>query len=179
MSNADARPFGSLETFLEEHHDTIYDTVDAICRVNRFDVTEDVKGDLAAEIEYKLLRNNFRYLRSFEHRSSFRTWLTKVALHHIHRHLLRRQALPVALAEIPDEALLLPPRQEAALIEADRIKRLRGAFGQLCEQERLYLYMTCVEEIKATEIASRLGITLGAVYQRRSRLLKKMRGLMK
>lgn len=90
----------------------------------------DAAEDLAQEVFLRLIRDDFRLLRTYDpHRASLATWLTLVARSTALDHLRRRRlptvpldAARAAAAPVPDEpqALdvppdLLPPRQQLVL----------------------------------------------------------------
>ncbi len=163
-----------LSEFIEEHHSEIHDVVKLIFHLYHQSAADDVIDDLTADIEYNLIKHDYKNLRSFQHKSSFKTWLKKIAFHDIGNFLRKRKKLPTSLSDIPDIPLSNVQTSEQRLIDADRLELARHVIASLSEREQLLLKLSVVEELPAKQIAEIMGIKTESVYQRKSNIIKKM-----
>lgn len=173
------RTQGVPEVLLAEHHRQVHATVEKLCKVHRYLIADDIREDLAEEIIYGLAKNDYQGLRTFANRSSFTTWLDRIALYHM-RAYLRKQGRTVPLQV--DSIELIPklvcrPAQEERLIRRERLKLLKRAIGSLTENDKAYLHYCFLEELDAAEVSRRMGRPIEYVYKRKSELLKKLRHL--
>ena len=116
-------------------------------------------------------------------RGSFRSWLYTVARNKLHNFLTARRRHregcgdPGALDRLPDPRAL---DEEAALWDQDYERRLvdwaagqvRGAFEPSSWQA---FWLTAVEGRSAKQAAQALGLSVGAVYIAKSRVLTRLR----
>ena len=107
-------------------------------------------------------------LDSFRAESTFRTWLSTIALNICrgkYRKRSRRQALNQAVGESrtrqADE-----PSPEMQAIESQRQEQLWAAISSLDEKHRLPIVLRYYHELPTQEIADILGIKLGTVHSR-------------
>ena len=113
-------------------------------------------------------------------RGTFRGWLFTVARNKLHTFLKRKQRLLSRTEEV-DFALLADPEQdEAAVWEQEYEQRLfdwaaeqvRGHFQESTWQA---FWRTAVDNQPPREVAERLGLSVGAVYIAKSRVLARLR----
>jgi RNA polymerase sigma-70 factor (ECF subfamily) len=117
----------------------------------------------------------FRRLESFQHQSSFSTWLYRIAVNTCLDFLKRRGRSPVQAVEDP-ELLGTPgagPRGRADLsapdarLELEEIAQVtREALDELPEIFRTALVLREFEEMAYQDIADLLGISIGTVESR-------------
>jgi RNA polymerase sigma-70 factor (ECF subfamily) len=127
---------------------------------------EGYSEDLAQEVFVKA----FFGLRTFEGRSSFRSWLQRIKVHHCLNHLKQRhgkEALPIDNeAAEAFEQMHVPAVAERDLESADDRKRIDVILNAMPATLRIPLVMRDMDELSYEEIASALGLGLSAVKMR-------------
>ena len=135
-------------------------------------------ADLTQEVLQAVARGSGR-LEYDPRRGTFRGWLFTVARNKLHTFLRKQQRL-TRRSEPVDFALLAEPEQEAALWEQEYEQRL---FDWAAEQVRGHFqdntwqafWQTAVENRPSREVAEHLGLSVGAVYIAKSRVLARLR----
>ncbi len=163
-----------LRQFMEEHHAEIHDVVKLILHLYHQRAADDVIDDLTAEIEYNLIKNDYRNLRSFQHKSSFKTWVKTITFHHLGDFLRKQKKAPISLSDISNIPLSNIPTPEKILAEHDRLELAQQALASLSEREQLLLRLCVVEELHPKDVAEMMGIKIESVYQRKSTIIKKL-----
>jgi RNA polymerase sigma factor (sigma-70 family) len=140
-------------------------------------------ADLAQEV-LQAVAGASRRLEYDPGRGTFRGWLFTVARNRLHNFLLRRRRYTAALVELgPDECLddyPAPTQEESALWEQEYRRRL---FDWAAEQVRREFqdttwqafWRTAVDGEGAKQVAEALGMSVGAVYIAKSRVLARLR----
>lgn len=139
----------------------------------------------AADLTQEVLRSIARAAGAFEYnpeRGTFRGWLFTVARNKLHTFLKRRHREKQHTEDAGEERLLQEPApgDEAAVWEQEYQQRLfdwaaelvRGGFTDSTWQA---FWQTAVEGRAAKDVAERLGLSVGAVYIARSRVLARLR----
>src|SRR5258706_4405970 len=126
--------------------------------------------DLVQEVLLKV----WRHLSTFRAQSSFRTWLTRVAMNEALQSYRREQRRPFFRAPGDLDALASPaesPHQALARVEATRT--VRGALARLPEKYRQVLILRDLEQLTARETARSIQSSIQAVKTRlfRARLM--------
>ncbi len=122
--------------------------------------------DLAQEVFVKA----FFGLRTFQGRSSFRTWLRRIKVNHCLSHLKREEGK--ASQSIDEEGfgafdqLLVQPEAEKNLALQDQQKAILAILNSLPDNLRIPLVMCDMDELSYEEIAQALGIGLSATKMR-------------
>ena len=119
--------------------------------------------DLAQEVVFKA----WRFLSAFQEESSFRTWLTRVAINEV-RQFQRRELGASRFQELsnPD---VLASRDESPYEHFARIQRteaVRAVVESLPAKYREVVMLRELEELSLHEIAERLRCTIPAVKSR-------------
>jgi RNA polymerase sigma-70 factor, ECF subfamily len=151
-------------------------TIRAITR-NPADV-EDVMQDTVI--------NAFRGFHSFNQRSKFSTWLTRIALNNALLLLRRRRnKIEISLDSDGEENTsqhmqLADDRidQEQTLIREQAIGIVRSAVHALPPSLREYVEQCCLKELPHKEVVSTLGISLAAGKSRSLRARQKLHSLL-
>lgn len=121
--------------------------------------------------------NAWRNLPSFQRRSSFGTWLHRIAVNQVLTHARQRAARPVQADEvdIEQQESLQPPTEDAGtLMDVER------ALASLPEGARHVLVLQAVYGYSHEEVSQMLGIAVGtckAQLHRGRRLLKQRLGM--
>lgn len=101
-------------------------------------------------------------LSGFSGRSSFKTWLFRIATNLLNDHMRRRQTVGLALDDMPSGQ-----RTPAELAEHnEEAHRVRQAVDALPESLRAPLVLVRLEGMKYREAAEALGISLNALRMR-------------
>lgn len=119
--------------------------------------------DLAQEVVLKA----WRFLSAFRAESSFRTWLTRVAVNEV-RQFQRRELRASRFQELPNPDVLAS-RDESPYEHFARIQRMeavRAVVESLPAIYREVLMLRELEELSLLEIAERLRCTVPAVKSR-------------
>jgi RNA polymerase sigma-70 factor (ECF subfamily) len=155
--------------------------------VYRFARKRGLQDADAADLTQEVLQAVAGASRRLEYdpaRGTFRGWLFTVARNRLHNFLLRRHRHTAAQVElVPDECLddfPAPTPDESALWEQEYQKRL---FDWAAEQVRREFqdttwqafWRTAVDGEGAKQVAEALGLSVGAVYIAKSRVLARLR----
>jgi RNA polymerase sigma-70 factor, ECF subfamily len=112
----------------------------------------------------------FRRLDTFEHQSSFYTWLYRIAVNTILDSLKRRGRSPVQVVEDPELLSRPGPSQglgPGAALEREEVARVtHEALAELPEIFRTVLVLREFEDLAYQDIADVLGISIGTVESR-------------
>ena len=126
--------------------------------------------------------NAFNGLRSFDQRSTFSTWMTRIAINNALLLLRRRKTnKEISLEESDDGPLQVPDHRigpEQALIRNQSIEILRRTVQALPSSLRDYVERRYLEELPHSEAASSLGISLSAGKSRSLRARRRLQDLL-
>jgi len=137
----------------------------------------------AEDVVQETFHKAFRHLHTFQERSRFSTWMTRIAMNEALMLLRRKRATPEALPETPydgDESFLAKfvdqrpgPEESCRLHERKQI--LTDAINSLGPKIRRAIFLRDIEERSAEETAQILGTSISAVkarvFQGRRKLL--------
>jgi RNA polymerase sigma factor (sigma-70 family) len=151
-------------------------TVRWACRCYHRFPDQGVIDDLTQEITLSLIQNDCHALRSFEYRSTEKTWLLKVVLHRVGRHF-KTQYPAESIEELPIDSMpSQPPSQEVMVLFKEREKLLEIALCKLTERERR-LWDSLHNGLSYKEIAKQMSTTSNAIHQGKYKLIKKIQRL--
>jgi RNA polymerase sigma-70 factor (ECF subfamily) len=138
----------------------------------------------AEDVVQQALQKAFIYLNSFEGKSSFSTWITRIAINEALMWLRRARALrevsvdnlnsedeTAPALEIPD----LSPDPEAEYLQREGMQILFAAIGELRPGMRTAIELRELGELSSRETARRMGLSPGSVKARISQGRKKLR----
>ena len=120
----------------------------------------------AEDITQEVFVKAFQSLDRFAGRSSFSTWLYRIAVHTSLNELKKRKRR--TLWNLAAEMLQLPSANkdpEEALTEKTENDQVRNAIDQLPEKQRLAFILSRYEELPQHEVALIMDISEGAVEQ--------------
>ncbi len=154
--NRDSRPFQLL---MARHQNTVW----RVC-YNFFNNADDAE-DLAQEVFLKAYRN----LHRFEGRSSFKTWIYRIAINTSQNELRKRSRRPTTSPTTLETASeIIPSGQnvEATVQRNARNELLKQALQQLKPNEFQALMLKDIEGKPYQEIAEEMDISLSAAKMR-------------
>ncbi|MCA9985499.1 MAG: RNA polymerase sigma factor [Anaerolineales bacterium] len=166
--NRDDRPFREL---WRRHQRMVYRTCYSFFR----------NGEDAEDLTQDVFLKAYRNLKGFEGRSSFKTWINRIAINSAQNEIRRRSRRPrdseADLQEMSDY-LPAPKSQsvEAAYAQISLSEQLTEALQTLRPEEYEVIYLKDVEDWGYAEIAEHLEIGLSAAKMRvqRARLALKV-----
>jgi RNA polymerase sigma-70 factor, ECF subfamily len=138
----------------------------------------------AEDVVQQTFQKAFTYLCKFENRSSFSTWLTRIAINEALMMLRRGRRLrevsidessgseeTAMLLEIPDSG----PSPESSYSQRERERMLSAAMNKLTPGVRTAIELRELGELSTGEIARRMGLSVEAVKGRLFHGRKKLR----
>lgn len=106
-----------------------------------------------------------RRIRGFAGRSSFRTWLHRIAVNASLDALARARRAPEPVGDLPEAAVLTRSHEEAVTARLD----IDAALARLPDAYRLAVVLRDLCDLDYEEIAGHLGVPIGTVRSRISR----------
>jgi RNA polymerase sigma-70 factor (ECF subfamily) len=137
----------------------------------------------AEDIVQQSFQKAFVYLHKFEGKSSFSTWLTRIAINESLMLLRHGRALREVLVDDHSEAdgnaasLEMPdsrPDPEASYLQRERTQILSETLGNLRPGMRRAIELRELAELSTEETARRMGVSVGAVKARLFHARKKL-----
>src|SRR5580700_3498792 len=167
---------GEMDAFVElsqRHANRIFQTTYRVTR-NRQDAEDALQ---------EAFLNAFTHMKGFEGRSSFSTWLTRIAINSALMILRKKRncyEIPIDGGDRPvGNSTWEPPcpidDPERQYVRAERHKLLRKAIHQLPPVYREVIQLRQAKERSVREISQSLGITVSAVKSRMSRAKSALR----
>lgn len=171
----------AMSCLIVKYQDRVYSTILKICQ------NHDDAAELTQDTFVKVLEN----ISSFRGKSSFYTWLFRVAVNHSLNYCKRRFKLsPMSLDVENDQfeegkgklaAVLADPNGvDPAMVAQQKELSLIivNLIGQLQQEHRVVLVLRDIEQMSYAEIAEVLRIETGTVKSRLSRARAKLRELL-
>jgi len=171
----------AMSCLIVKYQDRIYNTILKICQ------NHDDAAELTQDTFVKVLEN----ISSFRGKSSFYTWLFRVAVNHSLNYCKRRFKLsPVSLDAENDQfedgkgklaAVLVDPNgaDPAVVAQQKELSQIVvNLIGQLQQEHRVVLVLRDIEQMSYAEIAEVLRIETGTVKSRLNRARTKLRELL-
>lgn len=140
----------------------------------------------AEEVASEAFVRAYEHLRQFEHRSSFVTWLGRIATNLCFRRREKAELLPVSLEEQAREEDGRPGRMpaaeglspEQAVLKQEMKRKIRAAVAELPEPDQTVLRLRDIEQLSAAETAKQTGFTVPAVKARLHRARLRLREIL-
>jgi len=164
----------AFETLVRRHRPRILALAQRYTRVR-----ED-----AEDVVQQALQKAFIYLNSFEGKSSFSTWITRIAINEALMWLRRARALrEVSVDNLNSEDETVPaleitdrsPDPEAQYLEREGLQILFTAIGELRPGMRRAIELRELDELSTRETARRMDLSLSTVKARVFQGRKKLR----
>ncbi|MFL6212475.1 MAG: RNA polymerase sigma factor [Blastocatellia bacterium] len=167
----------NLEQMIESILPEIRNSVWLACSFYKYRASRDEVDDLCQEITLFLIEDGYRRLRSFDHRSSVKTWLRTVVRHYVLRHLQRRKT-EVSLEDIPSSSAIYRISEDDAIWHEQARDVVQAAIARLSERERQLFDLCLRDDLKASDKAKLMQMKVDSVYPRKNALIKKIQKLL-
>lgn len=159
-----------MSRLIVKYQDRIYNTILKICN------NSDDAAELTQDTFVKVLEN----IAGFRGKSSFYTWLFRVAVNETINFCRRRfkvatQSLDAGIAVPADMSASDPVRLAQ---QKEVIALLTDAIGRLDEEHRVVIVLRDIEQMSYTQIAETLELELGTVKSRLSRARTMLREIL-
>jgi RNA polymerase sigma-70 factor (ECF subfamily) len=127
-------------------------------------------------------------LHKFEGKSSFSTWLTRIAINEALMWLRKKRAsLEVPIGEsskknetaLPLDFLDLGPNPEDSCIQRERERIVSAAINKLTPTLRTAIKLRAIAELSTEETAGIMGLSIGTVKARLFHGRRKLQGILK
>lgn len=162
----------AFDVLVERYQDLVYNVLYSFA-VSRGDLE-----DIAQEVFIKVYQN----IGSFSFRSSFRTWLYRVAMNTAIDFSRKRKARPVvAIEELGEDITALLKRDENGEqnreIEEKKLKIINTLIDKLPDKYRNVVILRDIEGLSYQEIANVLKCSVGTVESRLFRARERLKEL--
>lgn len=145
-----------------------------------------VNREDAEDVAQMTFHKAFLHISSFQEKSLFSTWLTRIAMNEAFMVLRRRKRnFEVSHEDLDDDAKSIAPtfvdqspNPEQSCRRMERIKLLSEAINRLSPKLRRAILLYDIEEHSVIETAHILGTTIAAVKSRLNHGREKLRGTM-
>ncbi|NUN12377.1 MAG: sigma-70 family RNA polymerase sigma factor [Myxococcales bacterium] len=175
-----AQDRGAWAELATKYSGLVYSSIHQTLRTRGIRSSSDQISDWHNGIFLSLYDRNCRKLQQFDGRCRLTTWIKVVSVHFtIDR--IRKLGREDVLQEDDDgkrsilDTLVSPNEGAQTQVELEQdLETLRSVVDSLSPQDRRLVEMIFFEELPAADIAAELKTTLGAVYTRKNRLLRKL-----
>jgi RNA polymerase sigma factor (sigma-70 family) len=167
----------SWDEFVRQYSNLVYHTIRKTLTLHHTDPRDEVVEDLYQDVFISLLADDGRKLKRFrgDHGCTLASWLRMIVARRTIDHLRKckkpvypsDESLPGTTADEADEE-----RKEGAF------QRLAGAIDQLQPRERILIELFFRQNLSAQDVATILGLSVGAVYTQKSRIVAKLREML-
>ncbi|MBI5484460.1 MAG: sigma-70 family RNA polymerase sigma factor [Deltaproteobacteria bacterium] len=145
------------------------------------------REDVYSKVFIALLENDFAVLRSYDHArsSSMATYLAVISTRKAIDHLRSEKQFRYVSVVCEDGTSLLDSIPDAKadlhhLIEkAEDANSVKSAVSLLTERDRKMYHLMFDKELSAEQIAGALSVSIPAIYIRKTRLVEKLKKIMK
>jgi RNA polymerase sigma factor (sigma-70 family) len=174
VANAKNGSDGAFEVLIKRHRQRILRVAQRMLG-NRED---------AEDVAQQSFQKAFVYLHTFEQRSSFSTWLTRIAINEAHmwirstrrmKSLLADRLKPNGASDLPLQVADSKPNPESTYSEQERTQILSLAIDQLEPRLRIAIQLCHLDERSLQESAEIIGVTVTALKSRVLRGRRKLR----
>lgn len=100
--------------------------------------------DHTQEIILRLIENDYRRLRTFDQKSSLRTWSWIVVKHYLINHF-RGMRRTESLSDVSPDSVIIKPLQEDTIISMEKSKKLSSILTKLNDTEMLLFELLMID----------------------------------
>ena len=162
------------DAFVEQYAKLVYHTIKITANFRQAETPPDFADDLFQEIFLTLVTDDFAQLRRFrgDNGCTLASWLRMIAarrtIDHLRKHRHRTELVTDAHGNQQDNP-------ELAASEGQLHESLARALESLTAHERILIKLFYTGISSASDVASMLHLSVGAVYTQKSRILAKLR----
>ena len=166
------------DAFVVQYSSLVYHTIRKTLSLYHVEARQELIEDLFQEFFLSILRDDFRKLRQFrgERGCSLASWLRLVAAR-LTIDFLRQQGLRTV--EVPENLPSAEADPSDSLMDTEQAARLTQALEELPPRDRLFLEFYYRKGLSPEEIAAILKVSVSAVYTQKSRILAKLREILR
>ena len=166
------------DAFVLQYSDLVYHTVKRTLIHHHAQTRADLVEDLYQEFFLSLLRNDYKKLRQFRgaHDCSLASWL-RLLTARLTVDFLRKQA-PTS-GEVARAMSHHGPDPAEPLLNEQQERLLNRAIQTLSPRDRILLDLCYRQALASEQIAALLKISVNAVYAQKSRVLEKIREVLR
>ena len=166
------------DAFVLQYSSLVYHTIKKTLSLYHVEARQELIEDLFQEFFLSILREDFRKLRQFrgDRACSLASWLRLLAAR-LTIDFFRNQRPPTV--EVPDSLPSVQPDPSDSLMDTEQASRLSQALEGLPPRDRLFLEFYYRKGLSPEEIAAILKVSVSAVYTQKSRILAKLREILR
>ena len=166
------------DAFVLQYSSLVYHTIKRTLSLYHAEARADLVEDLLQEFFLSILREDLKKLRQFrgDRGCSLASWL-RVVPARLTIDFLRQQRPPTV--DVPDSLPSAQPDPPDSLADNERSARLSQALEGLPTRDRLFLELYYRKGLFPEEIAAILKVSVSAVHTQKSRLLAKLREILR
>ena len=166
------------DAFVLQYSALVYHTIRKTFSLYHVEARQELIEDLFQEFFLSILREDFRKLRQFwgDRGCSLASWLSFLAAR-LTIDFFRNQRPPTV--EVPDSLPSVQPDPSDSLMDTEQASRLSQALEGLPPRDRLFLELYYRKGLSPEEIAAILKVSVSAVYTQKSRILAKLREILR
>ena len=172
------RDKAAWDSFVAQYSNLIYHTIKKTLNLHHVETRADFVEDLYQEFFLSLLRNEYKKLRQFRgaHGCSLPNWLRILAAR-LTIDFLRKQA-PTS-GEVTGATSRHSPDPAEPSLNEQQEKLLNQAIQTLSPRDRILLDLCYRQALASEQIATLLKTSVSAVYAQKSRVLEKIREVLR
>ena len=172
------RDKAAWDSFVAQYSNLIYHTIKKTLNLHHVETRADFVEDLYQEFFLSLLRNEYKKLRQFRgaHGCSLPNWLRILAAR-LTIDFLRKRA-PTS-GEVAGAVSRHGPDPAEPLLNEQEEKLLNQAIQTLSPRDRILLDLCYRQALASEQIATLLKTSVSAVYAQKSRVLEKIREVLR
>lgn len=168
-------------TLVERFEATVYYAIRDAMRVHGRSPDEATLAELQAEVLFRVVRDDFARLRSYSGRCSLKHWFKVVASNYVVDTLRKRGPVgsldDPALSGLAEGLADAAPPCDERLVRDEAVALLRELWAELAPDDRAFVRLFYEEERSAEEVAAAMHTTVGAIYTRKTRVIRRLRSL--
>ena len=166
------------DSFVLQYSNLVYHTIKKTLNLHHVEPRADLVEDLYQEFFISLLRNDYKKLRQFRgaHGCSLASWLRLLTVR-LTIDFLRKQA--PTLGEVSGVTSGHSPDPAEPFINEQQERLLGEAIQTLSPRERILLDLCYRQALASEEVAQLLKTSVNAIYTQKSRVLEKIREVLR
>lgn len=171
----DSQP-GAFNELMAQCSSSVTSTIKNIFHRYSFPAEKQDVEDLHNSVFLSLMEDDFNRLRQFRGEASFKTYINVITSRSV-LDFLRKQKKYISIESESLASTLINkgPTADQQIEISDEENKIRQLINQLPASEQLLLKLVYEQDLKPSEVCKVMGISMYAYYNKKSRLLKKMK----